>query len=117
MADNYRQGVYRCMRIRETDIDERLELLEHIEDGEVFLFDTETARIPFQNRMVSKILLNREISHAVLIFVQGVPRPRAQGVAEKIGKTVEAFNRAVEIDIFFEVPRELFDIIRAECGE
>ena len=103
------------MRIRDTDIDERLDLLEHIEDGEVFLFDPETDRIPFQNKMVSKLLLNR-VSHAWLIFQDGVSRPRAQGIAEKIGKRIEMFNRVIEIDIFFEVPREQFDMIRAVCG-
>ena len=65
--------------------------------------------------MVSKLLLNRDISHALLIFQDGIPRPKAQGIAEKIGERIEAFNRTVEIDIFFEVPRELFEMIREEC--
>ena len=103
------------MRIRETDVDERLDLLENVEDGEVFLFDSETPRVPFQNKMVSKLLLNRDISHALLIFEAGVSRPKAQSIAEKIGKRIEAFNRAVEIDVFFEVPSELFEMIREEC--
>ena len=66
--------------------------------------------------MVSKILLDREIRQVLLIFEHGVPRPRAQSIAEKIGKTIEAFKRAVEIDIFFEVPSALFEMIREECG-
>ena len=103
------------MHIRETDIDERLDLLEKVDNGEIFLFDANTSRNRFQNKMIAKLLQNKEATHALLIFEETVPRDRAMRIAKKIGKTIEAFNRAIEIDIFFEIPRELFDIIRTEC--
>ena len=104
------------MRIRETDVDERLDLLENVDNGEIFLFDRKTSRTRFHNTTVAKLMQNKETTHALIIFEEAVPRPRAMRVAKQIGKTIEAFNRAIEIDIFFEIPRELFDLIRAECS-
>lgn len=104
------------MRIRETDIDERLDLLENVDNGEVFLFDRKTSRTRFHNKTVAKLMQNKEAKHALIIFEEAVPRPRALRVAKQIGETIEAFNRAIEIDIFFEIPRELFDLLRAECS-
>ena len=104
------------MLIRETNVEDRLERIKNIDTGEVFLFDAQTGWIPFHNKMVSKLVLNKSITYAVLIFEEGVLRAKAEKIAKKIGKAVEAFNRRVEIDIYFEVPRELFDMIRAECG-
>ena len=103
------------MLIRETNIDERLDLLENVENGEVFLCDKKTSRNAFHNKTVAKLMQNKKATHAILIFEDKIPRPRAERTAKKIGSTIEAFNRAIEIDIFFEVPRELFDSIRAEC--
>ena len=104
------------MHIRETDTDERLDLLENVDNGEVFLFEVKTSRTRFHNKTVAKLMRNKEATHALLIFEEAVPRSRAEGVAKKIGKTIETLNRAIEIDVFFEIPRELFDLIRAECN-
>ena len=102
------------MRTRKTDIDERLDLLENVDNGAVFLFDRKTSRTRFHNKTVAKLMQNKEATHALIIFEETVPRPRAMRVAKRIGKTVEALHRAIEIDIFFEIPRELFDLLRAE---
>ncbi|MDE0327331.1 MAG: hypothetical protein OXN27_25670 [Candidatus Poribacteria bacterium] len=104
------------MRIRETNVDERLDLLENVDNGEVFLFDRKTSRTRFHNKTVAKLQQNKAATHALIVFEEAVPRPRAMRVAKQIGETLEAFNRAIEIDIFFEIPRELFDLIRAECN-
>ena len=104
------------MRIRETNIDERLDLLENIGTGEVFLYDKKTNRNVFHNKTVAKIMQNEAATHAMLIFEDTVPRRRAERTAKKIGNTIERLNRAIEIDVFFEVPRALFDMIRAECS-
>ena len=103
------------MKIRETNVHERLDQLENVDNGEVFLFDRKTSRTRFHNKTVAKLMQNKEATHALIIFEETVPRPRAMRVAKQIGETVEGFNSAIEIDIFFEVPRELFDILRAEC--
>ena len=104
------------MHIRETDIDERLDRLKNVDNGQVFLFDAKTSRTGFHNKIVAKLLQNKKATHTLLVFEEAVPRDRAVRISKKIGKTVEAFNRAIEIDIFFEIPRELFDMIRAECN-
>ena len=104
------------MRIRETNIDERLDLLEDIENGEVFLCEKKTSRNVFHNKTVAKLMQNKAATHAVLVFESGIPRPRAERTAKKIGNTIERFNRAIEMDIFFHVPRDLFDRIREECS-
>ena len=104
------------MRIRETDIDEQLDRLENIEDGEVFFCDKKTSRNAFHNKTVAKLMQNTEIRHALLVFEDGIPRPRVERTLQKIGSTVEAFNRTVDVDIIFNVERELFDLIRAACN-
>ena len=104
------------MRIRETNLDERLDLLENIGTGEVFLCGKKTNRNVFHNKTVAKIIQNEAATHAMLIFEDTVPRRRAERTAKKIGNTIERLNRAIEMDIFFEVPRDLFDLIRAECS-
>jgi hypothetical protein len=101
--------------MRETDLDERLDLLENVEDGEIFMYDGNTNRNRFHNKTVAKIMQNKEMTHALIIFTETVPRPRAEWIAKKIGRTVERLQRAIEIDIFFEIPRELYDMILAEC--
>ena len=104
------------MLMRETDVDERLDLLENVEDGEVFLCDGNTNGNRFHGTTVAKIMQNKEMTHALIVFAEAVPRLRAERIAKRIGRTVERLHRAIEIDIFFEVPPELFDLIRAECG-
>ena len=104
------------MLMRETDIDERLDLLENVQNGEVFMYDGNTNRNRFHNKTVAKIMQNKEMTHALIVFADVVPRPRAERIAKKIGRTIERLQRAIEIDIFFEIPRELFDLIRAECN-
>lgn len=104
------------MLIRETNIDERLQMLENIENGEVFLCDKKTGPNAFHNKTVAKIIQNKGITHALLIFEDTVPRPRVERTAEKIGRTIKWFNRAVQVDIFFNVQRELFDLIREACA-
>ena len=104
------------MRIRETDIDEQLDRLQNIESGEVFFCDSKTNRNVFHNKTVAKLTRNKEITHALLIFEDGIPRPRVERTTQKIGSTIEAFNRAIDVDILFNVPRELFDLIRDECN-
>ena len=103
------------MHIRETDIDERLDLLENVENGEIFMYDGKVNMNRFQNKTVAKILQNTETRHALIIFSESVPSRSAKRIATRIGKTIERFEREIEIDIFFEVPRELFDLIRIEC--
>ena len=104
------------MRMRETDVDERLDLLENVQDGEIFMYDGNTNRNRFHNKTVAKIMQNKEMTHALIVFSETVPRPSAERIGKRIGKTVERLQRAIEIDIFFEIPRELFDMIRAECS-
>ena len=104
------------MHIRETDIDEQLNRLENIEGGEVFFCGSRTNRNAFHNKTVAKLTQNTEITHALLIFEDGIPRPRVERTTQKIGSTIEAFNRAIDVDILFNMPRELFDRIRDACN-
>ena len=103
------------MRIRETNFDERLDLLENIGNGDVFLCDKKTNRNAFHNKTVAKLMQNTEATHAMLIFERGIPRPRAERTARKIGSTIEGLQRAIQMDVFFDVPRDLFALIRKEC--
>ena len=100
------------MRIRETDLDEQVDRLENIEGGKVFFCGKKTSRNVFHNKTVAKLMQNTEIKHALLIFEAGIPRPRVERTLQKIGNTIERFNRAVDVDILFNVERELFDLIR-----
>ena len=100
------------MSIRKTDLDEQLDRLENVEDGEVFFCNSKTSRNVFHNKTVAKLMQNTEIKHALLIFEAGIPRPRVERTTKKIGNTIERFNRAVDVDILFNVERELFDLIR-----
>lgn len=104
------------MLLRETNIDERLDLLENIDTGEVFLCGKKTNRNVFHNKTVATLSQNEAATHAMLIFEDTVPRRRAERTAKKIGNTIERLNRAIEMDVFFEVPRDLFHLIRAECN-
>ena len=104
------------MLMRETDVDERLDLLENIQNGEVFMYDGNTNGNRFHGTTVAKIMQDKEMTHALIVFAEAVPRLRAERIAKRIGRTVERLQRAIEIDIFFEIPRELFDLIRAECN-
>ena len=104
------------MLMRETDVDERLDLLENIEDGDVFLYDGSVNPHRFHNKTVAKIVQSKQMTHALIVFAEAVPRPRAERIAKRIGRTVERLQRAVEIDIFFEIPRELYDMLRTECN-
>lgn len=103
------------MLIKETNIDERLDLLENVENGEIFMYDGKANMNRFQNKTVAKILQNTEMRHALIIFSESVPSRSVKRITARIGKTIERFEREVEIDIFFQVPRELFDLIRTEC--
>ena len=103
------------MLMRETDVDERLDLLENVEDDEIFMCDGKTNGNRFHGKTVAAIMRNKEMTHALIIFSESVPRLRAERIAKRIGRTVERLQRAIEIDIFFEVPRELYDMLLAEC--
>ena len=105
------------MQIRETDFDERLDLLENIGNGDVFLCDKKTNRNAFHNKTVAKLMQNTEATHAMLIFARGIPRPRAERTAKKIGSTIEGLQRAIQMDVFFDVPRDLFALIRKEITQ
>ena len=102
------------MLIRETNIDEQLDRIENIEGGELFLCGKKTNRNIFHNKTVAQLMQNKEITHALLVFESGIPRPRVERVVKKIGNTIEKFNRAIDVDILFNMPRELFNMIRAE---
>ena len=104
------------MLIKETNIDEQLDRLENIEDGKVFFCDKKTSRNAFHNKTIATLMQNTEIKHALLVFEDGIPRPRVERTTKKIGNTIEAFNRDVDVDTIFNVERELFDLIRAECN-
>ena len=104
------------MRIRETDLDEQLDRLKNIEGGKVFFCDLRTNRNAFHNKTVAKLTQNIEITHALLIFEDGIPRPRVERTIKKIGNTIEAFNRHIDVDILFNMPRELLDRIRDACN-
>ena len=90
--------------------------MKDIGTGEVFLCGKKTNRNVFHNKTVAKIMQNEAATHAMLIFEDTVPRRRAERTAKKIGNTIERLNRGIEMDVFFEVPRDLFDLIRAECS-
>ena len=104
------------MLMRETDVDERLDLIENVQNGDVFLYDGGINSHRFHNKTVAKIMQDKEMTHALIVFAEAVPRLRAERIAKRIGRTVERLQRAIEIDVFFEVPPELFDRIRAECS-
>ena len=104
------------MLIKETNIDEQLDRLGNIEDGKVFFCDKKTSRNVFHNKTIAKIMQNTEIRHALLVFEDGIPRPRVERTTKKIGNTIEAFNRDVDVDTIFNVERELFDLIREKCA-
>ena len=104
------------MRIRKTNIDERLNQLENMENSAVFLCDKKTGTNAFHNKTVAKLMQYKGITHAMLIFEDTVPRPRAERTGKKIGCTIERFNHAVQVDIFFNVQRDLFDLIREACA-
>lgn len=103
------------MLISETNFIERLDILEKIEDGFVFLCGRRTNRHAFVSQTVAKMLKDGASKHGLLIFERGISRSKAERAAKKIGATLEAFQRAVELDVFFEVPPDLFRLIRAEC--
>lgn len=105
------------MQIRETDFDERLDLLENIENGEVFLCDKKTNRNAFHNQTVAKLMQKTEATHVILVFEERVPRHRAERTAKKIGGTLEGLHRPIEMDVFFHVPRDLFALIRKEITQ
>ena len=102
------------MCIRETDIDEQLERLENIEEGEIFCCESEANRNAFHNKTVARLMQNKDATHALLVFEQGIPRSRVQRTTQKIGSTIEAFKRNIDVDILFNMPRDLFNMIRAE---
>ena len=104
------------MRIRKTDLDDQLDRLENVENGAVFLYDKKTGRNVFHNKTVAKLTQNVDIQHALLVFESGIPRPRVERTLKKIGNTLERLNRAIDVDILFNVERELFDMIREECN-
>ena len=105
------------MRIKETDFDERLDLLENIGNGDVFLCDKKTNRNAFHNKTVATLMKNTEATHAILIFARGIPHPRAKRTAKKIGNTIEGLQRAIQMDVWFDVPRDLFALIRKEITQ
>ena len=101
------------MLIRETDIDERLDILENVENGEMFLYDNKISRVRFHNKTVASIMQEKKMTNAVLVFEASGPRQRAEHIFKPIGVTLEKRNREISIDIFFDIPRELFDRLRA----
>ena len=102
------------MLIRETDIDEQLARLENIEGGELFFCESKANRNAFHNKTVARLMQNKEVTHALLVFEQGIPRSRVEHTTQKIGNTIEAFNRNIDVDILFNMPQDLFNMIRAE---
>ena len=94
------------MLMRETDVDERLDLLENVQNGEVFICDGNTNGNRFHGKTVAKIMADKNMTHALIVFAETVPRMRAERIAKRIGRTVERLQRAIEIDIFFEIPEE-----------
>ena len=105
------------MRIRNTDIDEQLDRLENIENGEVFFCDKKTSRIVFHNKTVATLTQNTEIQHALLIFEARVSEKNIRRTATKIGTTLERLNRDIQIDIIGSVDRELFDMLQQEYAK
>ena len=56
------------------------------------------------------------MTNAVLIFGASVTRQRAERISKHIGATLEKRNREISIDIFFDIQRELFDMLRTEMA-
>ena len=104
------------MLIKKTDFDEQVDRLGNIEDGKVFFCDKKTSRNAFHNKTVATLMQNSDIAHALLVFEDSIPRPRVERTTKKIGNTIEAFNRDVDVDVIFNVARELFDLIREACA-
>lgn len=104
------------MHIRKTDINERRERLENIDNSEIFLCDKKTGPYAFHNKTVATLMQNKDATHALLIFEEGIPLPRAERIVKKIGRILEGFNRVVEIDIYFQVAPEHMNLIREECN-
>lgn len=63
------------MLMRETDVDERLDLLENVEDGDVFMYDGSVNSHRFHNKTVAKIVQNKEMTHALIIFIAEADLP------------------------------------------
>lgn len=104
------------MHIRKTDINERKERLENIDNSEIFLCDKKTGPQAFHNKTVATLMRNKETTYALFVFEDTVPLPQAERIITKIGKTLEGFNRVVEIDIYFQVAPEHIALIRQECN-
>ena len=54
------------MLIRETDIDERLDILENVENGEMFLYDNKISRVRFHNKTVASIMQEKKVNYPSL---------------------------------------------------
>lgn len=102
------------MQLVDTDIDERLDLLENMENGEVFFYDLKTGHNAFCNKTVAKLIQNSGIAHSLIVFEEGISRQRVERTMKKIGKTLKKFKRVIVVDAFFHMDSELFDILRAE---
>ena len=83
------------MRIRKTDINERKKRLENIENSEICLCDKKIGPQAFHNKTVATLMQNKDTTHALLIFEDSVPIPRAERIVEKIGRTLEGSNASL----------------------
>ena len=103
------------MKITKTNVDERLDLLENVdvdgvicdgcatsineyaivlaEDEEIAVFLCKD--LPECKEQNCRQTHAKEATHALLIFEDTIPRPRAERIAKKIGRTIERFNRAM----------------------
>lgn len=93
--------------------DERLDFLENVEDGDLYFCDGTENQTRFIQETVANILGN-DAKHIVMYFRRTVATKQAKNIAKRIGIAVKAADRSKTLETIYEVPTDLFALLKKE---
>jgi len=93
--------------------EDRLNYLEGIEDGDLYFCDGTENPTRFIQETVANIL-ESDAKHIVIYFRKTVATKKAKNIAKRMGIAVKAADSSKSIETIYEVPTDLFALLKKE---
>ena len=115
MKDTQRNQARLQKLITDEDFDKRLDELEDVENGQVFLCESNNthAHLKLRGQVIQYVNAHPECTHVWLMFGENVSRSKVNKSARIITDYFTEYRRKIEIDVTYEIPRDLMILVKA----
>ena len=96
--------------------DERLDYLEQVEGGCAFFCEANDNPTRFIQNTVAEILADENHKHIVIYFRRTVALKKAKNINRRVSIAVRAADRTKKVEAIYEVPTDLFALLKQECN-